>query len=123
MELAQALSKCVGNDGTRRDATTARRHATCRLKVQVFPPGVVHTDVPKGREQLTAAHENLVRAVLVAQLRSIALARLELDCDLLLVEEIDALEDDLHAVSNTCMDSATLLPTPKLPSPIFLPTR
>ena len=54
-------------------------------------------DVHKGREQLTAAHENLVRAVLIAQLRSVALARLELDGDLLLVEQVGALEDDAEA--------------------------
>jgi hypothetical protein len=49
-----------------------------------------------GKEEfaLTAANENLVRAVLVTQLRSIALARLELDSHLLLVEQVGALEDD-----------------------------
>jgi hypothetical protein len=49
----------------------------------------------KGEGALTAADENLVRAVLIAQLGSVALSRLELDRDLLLVEEVDSLEDDL----------------------------
>jgi hypothetical protein len=46
---------------------------------------------------LTAAHEDLVCAILIAQLRSIALARLKLNGDLLLVEQVGALEDDAEA--------------------------
>ena len=44
--------------------------------------------------ELTAAHENLVRAVLITQLWSVALAWLELDGNLLLIEQIGALKDD-----------------------------
>jgi hypothetical protein len=43
---------------------------------------------------LTASDQDLVCAVLVAQLRSIALPRLEFDGDLGVVEEVCALEDD-----------------------------
>lgn len=56
--------------------------------------------------ELTAADEDLVRAVLVAQLRSIALARLELDGNLLLVEQVGALEDDAKgALANLLADA------------------
>lgn len=51
----------------------------------------------EARSVLTAAHEDLVCAVLIAQLRSVALARLEFDGDLLLVEQVGALEDDAEA--------------------------
>lgn len=54
--------------------------------------------VIKGKgEALTAAHEDLVCAILIAQLRSVALAWLKLDGNLLLVEQIGALEDDAEA--------------------------
>lgn len=46
------------------------------------------------RGLLTASHEDLVGTVLITQLRSVALARLELDGDLLLVEQVGAFEDD-----------------------------
>ena len=49
------------------------------------------------KSALTAAHKDLVCAVLIAQLRSIALSRLKLDGDLLLVEQVGALEDDAEA--------------------------
>jgi hypothetical protein len=49
----------------------------------------------KGEGALTAANKNLIRSVLIAQLRSVALSRLKLDRDLLLVEEVDSFEDDL----------------------------
>ena len=56
--------------------------------------------------ELTAAHKDLVRAILVSQLRSIALPRLELDSDLLLVEQVGALEDDAEAaLSNLLADA------------------
>jgi len=55
---------------------------------------------------LTAAHKNLVGAILVAQLRSIALPWLELDGDLLLVEQVGALEDDAEtALANLLADA------------------
>ena len=43
---------------------------------------------------LTATDENLVRAILIAQLGSIALPGLELDGHLLLVKQVGTLEDD-----------------------------
>lgn len=43
---------------------------------------------------LTAANQDLVRAILIPQLGSIALPGLKLDSNLLLVEQIGALEDD-----------------------------
>lgn len=46
---------------------------------------------------LTAANENLVCAILISQLRSIALTRLELDGDLGVVEKIGAFKDDTKA--------------------------
>jgi hypothetical protein len=51
----------------------------------------------KGKGELTAAHKDLVRAVLIAQLGSVTFTRLELDRDLLLVEQVGALEDDAKA--------------------------
>ena len=42
----------------------------------------------------TTAHQNLVGAILVAQLGRVALARLELDGDLGVVEEVCAFEDN-----------------------------
>ena len=55
---------------------------------------------------LTAAHEDLVGAVLIAQLGSIALPWLELDGDLLLVEQVGALEDDAErALANLLADA------------------
>lgn len=58
------------------------------------------------RGLLTASHEDLVGAVLIAQLGSVALARLELDGDLLLVEQVGALEDDAKgALSNLLADA------------------
>ena len=53
----------------------------------------------EGEEEsrLTAAHKNLVRAILIAQLRSIALPRLELDSNLLLIEQVGALENNTEA--------------------------
>jgi hypothetical protein len=62
----------------------------------------------KGTEELTAAHEDLVRAVLVAQLGSVALARLELDGDLLLVEQIGALEDHAKATLANLLPDAVV---------------
>lgn len=56
-----------------------------------------HVWLVKGKGVLTAAHEDLVRAVLIAQLGSVALARLKLDSDLLLVEQVGALENDAEA--------------------------
>lgn len=47
--------------------------------------------------KLTASDQDLVGAVLVTQLGSIALPGLELDGDLLLVEQVRALEDDTKA--------------------------
>jgi hypothetical protein len=60
-------------------------------------PLAEHAWLVKGKGELTTAHEDLVRAVLVAQLRGVALARLELDGDLLLVEQVGALENDAKA--------------------------
>lgn len=63
-------------------------------------PGHVDIDGDGGRVEtemkilLTAADEDLIRAVLVPQLGRIALPGLELDSDLLLVQEVGALEDD-----------------------------
>lgn len=48
-------------------------------------------------KRLTAAHKNLVRAILIAQLGSVALPRLKLDGHLLLVEQVGAFEDDAEA--------------------------
>jgi hypothetical protein len=58
---------------------------------------VVYIRLREKRVGLTAAHKDLVRAILVSQLRSITLPRLELDSDLLLVEQVGALEDDAEA--------------------------
>ena len=58
------------------------------------------------RGLLTASDEDLVGAILIAQLGSIALARLELDGDLLLVEQVGAFEDDAKgALSDLLADA------------------
>lgn len=49
------------------------------------------------RGRLTTPNQDLIRAVLIAQLRRVALARLEFDGDLGVVEQIGALEDDSKA--------------------------
>jgi hypothetical protein len=67
-----------------------------------------HAWLVKGKGGLTAAHENLVRAVLVAQLGGIALARLKLDGDLLLVEQVGALEDDAEAALANLLPDAVV---------------
>lgn len=51
----------------------------------------------KGEGRLTATDENLVRAILIAQLGSVALPGLELDGNLLLVKQVGALENDAEA--------------------------
>ncbi|KAF1960120.1 hypothetical protein CC80DRAFT_285472 [Byssothecium circinans] len=48
-------------------------------------------------KQLTASNQDLVRAILIPQLWSVALPRLELDGNLLLVEQVGALEDNAKA--------------------------
>lgn len=66
-------------------------------------------DVSGGRRMkslLTAADENLVCAIFVAQLGSIALPRLKLDGYLLLVEQVGALKDDAEgALANLLPDA------------------
>ena len=58
------------------------------------------------RGLLTASDEDLVGAILIAQLGSVALARLELDGDLLLVEQIGAFEDNAKgALSDLLADA------------------
>jgi hypothetical protein len=46
---------------------------------------------------LTASDQNLVRPILVPQLRCITLSRLELYCDLSVVEQVGPLEDNAEA--------------------------
>ncbi len=46
---------------------------------------------------LTTSNQDLVRPILISQLRRVALPRLELDGDLRVVEEVRALEDDAEA--------------------------
>ena len=58
------------------------------------------------RGLLTASDEDLVGAVLIAQLGSVALARLELDGDLLLIEQVGAFEDNAKgALSDLLADA------------------
>jgi hypothetical protein len=55
--------------------------------------------------ELTTAYESLVRAIFIVQLRSFALAGLEFYGNLLLVEQIDALENDAkRAFTNLLAD-------------------
>jgi hypothetical protein len=55
--------------------------------------------------ELTTAYESLVRAIFIVQLRSFALARLEFYGNLLLVEQVDALENDAKgALANLLAD-------------------
>jgi hypothetical protein len=46
---------------------------------------------------LTASDQNLVRPVLVPQLRCITLSRLELYCNLSVIEQVGPLEDNAEA--------------------------
>lgn len=56
--------------------------------------------------ELTAAHEDLVFAILIAQLGNIAPARLKLDGDQLLVKQVNALEDNAErALANPLADA------------------
>jgi hypothetical protein len=71
-------------------------------------PQTEHAWLVKGKGKLTAAHKDLVRAILVAQLGSIALARLELDGDLLLVEQVGALENDAKATLANLLPDAVV---------------
>ena len=60
----------------------------------------------EGKVVLTAADEDLVGAVFIAQLGSVALARLKLDGHLLLVEQVGALKDDAEtALANLLADA------------------
>jgi hypothetical protein len=67
-----------------------------------------HTWAGKGKGELTATNEDLVGAVLVAQLGSIALARLELDGDLLLVEQVGAFKNDAKAALANLLPDAVV---------------
>jgi hypothetical protein len=74
---------------------------------------------------LTAADQDLVGAVFIAQLGRVALARLELDGDLGVVEQVGALEDDAEAalavVEPSCQSIVLCLshamPCNAMPSP------
>lgn len=68
---------------------------------------------------LTASDQDLVRAVLIAQLWSIALARFKLDGDLRVVEQVGALEND----SETALAVMLLASAVSSPSPPPLPPR
>lgn len=72
---------------------TARHHVRWPAEMRAAKQRVASLGKSKGG-LLTASHENLVRAVLIAQLWCVALAWLELDGDLLLVEQVGAFEDD-----------------------------
>jgi hypothetical protein len=67
-----------------------------------------HALTVKGKEKLTAADEDLVGAVLVAQLGSVTLARLELDSNLLLVEQVGAFENDTKAALANLLPDAVV---------------
>jgi hypothetical protein len=58
--------------------------------------------------ELMAAQESLVRAILIPQLRGFALVRFELDGNLLLIKQVDALEDDAKgALANLLANAVT----------------
>jgi hypothetical protein len=76
--------------------THAKAQQHCTIDTSQAAIGTT-TCLVKGKEELTAADEDLVRAVLVAELGRVALAGLKLDGDLLLVEQVGALKDDAEA--------------------------
>jgi hypothetical protein len=81
-----------------RSGTSLRERAlSLVVGIQLDSLVVVHVGLRGTRVELTAAHEDLVRAILISQLGSIALPWLELDSDLLLVEQVGALEDNAEA--------------------------
>ena len=82
--------RCLSIDRYWLETNIQVRRAIHRLR----PRSSHAAQLRKGKEQLTAAHEDLVRAVLIAQLGGVTLARLELDGDLLLVEQVGALENN-----------------------------
>jgi hypothetical protein len=94
----------VGGDG---DGEGECAHAKAACTVPASQARAVGSE--RGREKrkgLTAADEDLVGAVLITQLRSVALAGLELDGDLLLVEQVGAFEDDAEtAFANLLADA------------------
>nr|POF16451.1 hypothetical protein CFP56_23969 [Quercus suber] len=76
---------------------TGPQQETCQRAIDVLHGVGGWNEQRRGPGKLTAADQNLIGAVLIAQLRSVALARLELDGDLGVVEEVGTLEDDAEA--------------------------
>ena len=88
----EQLESWTGTESTMEAGTHA--HA-CRGQPHDPSDGIGEDESEE--ERLTAAHQDLVGAILVAQLGSLAFPGLELDCNLLLVKQVGALEDDAEA--------------------------
>lgn len=78
--------------GTRHERIGLNWSSNAQAKALPAPKGGPEHS-PAGK-RLTAADEDFIRPVLIAELGCIALPRLKLDCDLLVVEQVCALEDD-----------------------------